>query len=184
MFDETQLCFVKDPNDLITEVDFVFIKHISADYVRYDASDYSVAQRCWDENTDSLDIIAYCEFGHLRRFRSRCARMLKETDPGGNRRNVPHRKVLGPAYAPACRGISAEKVIGRALYAKACEFDLEGILLKESYRRFEEGKTLGRPRVIVDRENVRELHGQGNSVRIIAAQLGLTKSTVHSIVVA
>jgi len=46
-----------------------------------------------------------------------------------------------------------------------------------------EGKTLGRPRVIVDREKVRQLHGQGNSVRIIAAQLGLTKSTVHSIVV-
>ena len=44
------------------------------------------------------------------------------------------------------------------------------------------GKALGRPRVIVDRDKVRQLHGQGNSVRIIAAQLGLTKSTVHSIV--
>jgi len=49
-------------------------------------------------------------------------------------------------------------------------------------RAKKEGKTLGRPRVIVDREKVRQLHGQGNSVRIIAAQLGLTKSTVHSIV--
>jgi len=28
------------------------------------------------------------------------------------------------------------------------------------------------------------VHGQGNSVRVIAAQLGLTKSTVHSIIVA
>ena len=37
-------------------------------------------------------------------------------------------------------------------------------------------------RVIVDREKVRELHGQDNSVRVIADQLGLTKSTVHSIV--
>ena len=46
-------------------------------------------------------------------------------------------------------------------------------------RAKKEGKTLGRPRVIVDREKVRQLHGQGNSVRIIAAQLGLTKSTVH-----
>ena len=49
-------------------------------------------------------------------------------------------------------------------------------------RAKKDGKTLGRPRVIVDREKVRQLHGQGNSVRIIAAQLGLTKSTVHSIV--
>jgi IS30 family transposase len=47
-----------------------------------------------------------------------------------------------------------------------------------------EGKMLRRPRVIVDREKVRQLHGQGSSVRIIAAQLGLTKSTVHSIIVA
>jgi hypothetical protein len=38
-------------------------------------------------------------------------------------------------------------------------------------------KTLGRPRVIGDREKVRQQHGRGNSVRIIAAQLGLTKST-------
>ena len=45
-----------------------------------------------------------------------------------------------------------------------------------------EGKTLGRPRMIVDRERVRQLHGQGNSVRIIPAQLGLTKYIVHSIV--
>jgi hypothetical protein len=36
--------------------------------------------------------------------------------------------------------------------------------------------------VIVDREKVRQQDGRGNSVRIIAAQLGLTKSTVHSIV--
>jgi transposase len=49
-------------------------------------------------------------------------------------------------------------------------------------RRATEAKTLGRPQVIVDREKVRQLHGQGDSVRIIAAQLGLTKSTVHSIV--
>ena len=49
-------------------------------------------------------------------------------------------------------------------------------------RAKKEGKTLGRPRVIVDREKVRQLHGEGNSVRVIAAQLGLTKSTVHSIV--
>ncbi|HMF02209.1 MAG TPA: recombinase family protein [Terriglobia bacterium] len=49
-------------------------------------------------------------------------------------------------------------------------------------RAKKEGKTLGRPRVIVDREKVRQLHGHGSSVRIIANQLGLTKSTVHSIV--
>jgi IS30 family transposase len=38
--------------------------------------------------------------------------------------------------------------------------------------------------VIVDREKFQELHGQGNTMRAIAIQLGLTKSTVHGIVVA
>ena len=49
-------------------------------------------------------------------------------------------------------------------------------------RAKKEGKTLGRPRVIVDREKVRLLHGQGTGIRLIAAQLNLTKSTVHGIV--
>jgi len=35
-----------------------------------------------------------------------------------------------------------------------------------------------------NREKVRALHGEGASIRVIAAQLGLTKSTVHSIVAA
>jgi DNA invertase Pin-like site-specific DNA recombinase len=51
-------------------------------------------------------------------------------------------------------------------------------------RARKEGKTLGRPRVVVDREKVRMMHKQGSSVRAIAAQLGLTKSTVHGIVTA
>jgi DNA invertase Pin-like site-specific DNA recombinase len=49
-------------------------------------------------------------------------------------------------------------------------------------RARKQGKQLGRPKVIVDREKVRQLHNEGSSVRTIAAQLGLTKSTVHSIV--
>jgi DNA invertase Pin-like site-specific DNA recombinase len=51
-------------------------------------------------------------------------------------------------------------------------------------RARKQGKQLGRPKVIVDRDKVRKLHKDGNSVRTIAVQLGLTKSTVHSIVAA
>jgi len=39
-----------------------------------------------------------------------------------------------------------------------------------------EGKTLRRPRMIVDRERVRQMPWQANSVRIIAAQFGLSKN--------
>jgi len=47
-----------------------------------------------------------------------------------------------------------------------------------------EGKILGRPKIVIDRETVRELYKAGNSVRTIAAEMGLTKSTVHNIVTA
>jgi DNA invertase Pin-like site-specific DNA recombinase len=50
-------------------------------------------------------------------------------------------------------------------------------------RACKQGKQLGRPKVIVDRQTVREHYKAGNSVRTIAAEMGLTKSTVHSIVV-
>jgi len=50
------------------------------------------------------------------------------------------------------------------------------------HRARKQGKRLGRRRVIVDREGVRQLHQAGSSVRSIAAALGLTKSTVHNIV--
>ena len=49
-------------------------------------------------------------------------------------------------------------------------------------RARKQGKQLGRRRVITDREKVRTLYAAGNSVRTIAADMGLTKSTVHSIV--
>jgi DNA invertase Pin-like site-specific DNA recombinase len=48
--------------------------------------------------------------------------------------------------------------------------------------RRKQGKQLGRPKVIVDREKVRQLPRNGHSVRAIAIQLQLSKSTVHAIV--
>jgi hypothetical protein len=49
-------------------------------------------------------------------------------------------------------------------------------------RARKEGKTFGRPKIIVDREKVRQLHQAGESLRAIATQMGLTKSTVFNIV--
>jgi DNA invertase Pin-like site-specific DNA recombinase len=51
-------------------------------------------------------------------------------------------------------------------------------------RARKEGKTLGRPKVIVDRERVKELHKAGKSIRTIAAELNLNRQTVHNIVTA
>ena len=44
-----------------------------------------------------------------------------------------------------------------------------------------QGKTLGRPRLIVDREKVTRLSGQGMSIRAIATELKLKKSTVYNL---
>ena len=47
-----------------------------------------------------------------------------------------------------------------------------------------QGRTehLGRPRLVLDRPKARKLHGQGWSVRKIAAELGVSAATAHRIV--
>jgi len=44
-----------------------------------------------------------------------------------------------------------------------------------------EGKILGRKRIIVDREKIRARHAAGESVRAIAAEVGISKSLVANI---
>jgi DNA invertase Pin-like site-specific DNA recombinase len=44
-----------------------------------------------------------------------------------------------------------------------------------------EGKVLGRKRIILDREKVRVMHAAGQSVRVIAATIGVSKSLVGNI---
>src|SRR5262245_4665809 len=44
-----------------------------------------------------------------------------------------------------------------------------------------EGKVLGRKRIIVDREKIRTMHAEGQSIRAIAAQVGISKSLVANI---
>ena len=45
-----------------------------------------------------------------------------------------------------------------------------------------EGKVLGRKRIILDRETIRTMHAGGQSVRAIAAEVGVSKSLVANIV--
>jgi DNA invertase Pin-like site-specific DNA recombinase len=44
-----------------------------------------------------------------------------------------------------------------------------------------EGKQLGRRRIILDRERIREMHAAGQSLRAIAAETGVSKSLVANI---
>src|SRR6516164_9645432 len=44
-----------------------------------------------------------------------------------------------------------------------------------------EGKILGRKRIILDREKIRTMHAAGQSIRTIAAEVGISKSLVANI---
>ncbi len=44
-----------------------------------------------------------------------------------------------------------------------------------------EGKVLGRKRIIRGREKIRTMHANGQSVRVIAAKVGISKSLVANI---
>ena len=95
---------------------------------------------------------------------------------------------LGIHFVSLTEAIDTSTPMGRMVFTVlGAVAELERSLIWERVasglaRARKQGKQLGRPRVIVDRDKVRQLHERGNSVRVIAAQLGLTKSTVHSIV--
>ncbi len=44
-----------------------------------------------------------------------------------------------------------------------------------------EGKVLGRPKIVLDREKIRTMHAKGQTVRNIAEKIGVSKSLVSNI---
>src|SRR5262245_51199184 len=97
---------------------------------------------------------------------------------------------LGIHFISWTKAIDTSTPMGRIVFTVlSAVAELERSLICERVtsglaRARKQGKQLGRPRVIVDCAKVRTSYKEGNSVRVIAAQLGLTKSTVHSIVAA
>jgi DNA invertase Pin-like site-specific DNA recombinase len=67
-------------------------------------------------------------------------------------------------------------VIAKQEHARLSERVVAGLR-----RAQKEGKTLGRPRAILNREKVRTMHAQGHTVRAIAAKVGVSKSLVSNI---
>jgi DNA invertase Pin-like site-specific DNA recombinase len=112
-------------------------------------------------------------------------------------RSVPHfvasvqeLHTLGVRFVAVTQGIDtdesnpASKLLMNIM-ASFAEFERELIVertLAGLTRARREGKTLGRPRKVLDRNKVRKLHRQGLGVRAIAAQLGVSHMTVHRIV--
>jgi DNA invertase Pin-like site-specific DNA recombinase len=94
---------------------------------------------------------------------------------------------LGVDFISLGESIDTSTSVGKMIFTVlGAVAELERNIIRERVtmglnRARKQGKQLGRPKVIVDREKVRELYKAGSSVRTIAAQMGLTKSTVHSI---
>jgi DNA invertase Pin-like site-specific DNA recombinase len=95
---------------------------------------------------------------------------------------------LGIHFVSLTESIDTSTPMGRMVFTVlGAVAELERSLICERVasglsRARKQGKQLGRPKVIVDREKVRQLRADGNSVRAIAVELGLTKSTVHHII--
>ena len=97
---------------------------------------------------------------------------------------------LGVDFISLGESIDTSTSVGKMIFTVlGAVAELERNIIRERvtlglYRARKEGKQLGRPKVIVDRNTVKELYKAGNSVRTIAQEMGLTKSTVHNIVTA
>ena len=129
-----------------------------------------------DSRARKLDVVIVARFDRFARSTRHLILALEEFQS------------LGVDFISLNESIDTSTAMGKMVFTVlGAVAELERNIIRERVtaglrRARKEGKTLGRPRVIVDRDRVRQLHGEGNSVRIIAAELGLTKSTVHSIV--
>src|SRR5262247_327323 len=95
---------------------------------------------------------------------------------------------LGIHFISLTEAIDTSTPMGRMVFTVlGAVAELERSLICERVasglaRARKQGKQLGRPKVIVDREQVHRLQKDGLSIQAIAAQLQLAKSTVHAIV--
>jgi len=99
-------------------------------------------------------------------------------------------QTLGIHFISLTESIDTSTPMGRMIFTVlGAVAELERSLICERVtsglaRARKHGKTLGRPKTIVDRDRVRSMRQEGQSVRAIAAHLNLTKSTVHNILTA
>jgi DNA invertase Pin-like site-specific DNA recombinase len=97
---------------------------------------------------------------------------------------------LGVDFISLGESIDTSTSVGKMIFTVlGAVAELERNIIRERValglnRARKQGKTLGRPKVIVNRDKVRTLHSEGKSFRWIAAHLGVSKSTVHGIVTA
>ena len=131
-----------------------------------------------DARARKIDIVAVFKFDRFGRSTQHLVRSLEEF------------RALGIEFISVMDSIDTSTPAGKATFGMLAVFaEFEKNLIVERVnagldRAKKQGKQLGRPKVIVDRERVKELHKAGKSIRTIAAEMNLNRQTVHNIVTA
>ena len=129
-----------------------------------------------DARARKIDIVLVFKFDRFGRSTQHLVRSLEEF------------RALGIEFISLTDSVDTSTPAGKAMFGMLAVFaEFEKNLIVERVnsgldRARKQGKQLGRRRVVVDREKVRELYKAGQSTRMIAAAMGLTKSTVFNIV--
>src|SRR5262245_63833467 len=125
-----------------------------------------------DARARKLDVVIVARFDRFARSTRHLILALEEFQS------------LGVDFISVNESIDTSTAMGKMVFTiLGAVAELERNIIRERVmlglaRARKQGKTLGRPKVIADRVKVRALHREVKSVRAIAAQFGLTKSTV------
>ena len=128
-----------------------------------------------DARARKIDIVAVFKFDRFGRSTQHLVAALAEF------------RALNIEIVSVMDSVDTSTPAGKAMFGMLAVFaEFEKNLIVERVnagldRARKQGKQLGRPMVIVDRERVRELHRAGKSIRTIAAEMNLNRGTVYNI---
>ena len=126
-----------------------------------------------DAHKRRFDVVAVWKFDRFARSVSHLLRALDTF------------RVLGVEFVSLSESLDTATPAGRMVFTVlGAVAELERSLIAERVRAGlrnarAKGRTLGRPRVVVDAARIGRLRAQGHSVRAIASQLGYSRSLVH-----
>src|SRR5438093_2508824 len=128
-----------------------------------------------DARARKFDVVVVARFDRFARSVSHLLRALEE---------FSH---LGVDFVSLSESIDTSTPMGRMIFTVlGAVAELERNLILERIamgisRARKEGKSLGRPRVVIDREKVCRLAAEGKSIKAIAKENGIARATVRSI---
>jgi DNA invertase Pin-like site-specific DNA recombinase len=125
-----------------------------------------------DARAGKLNVVLVARFDRYARSVAHLLRSLEEFDR------------LGVSFVSLTENIDTGTPVGRMIFrVLAAVAELERNLIRERvqmgiHRARKQGKTLGRPQRIFDRDHVRTLAQNGRSARAIAKQLGVSHTLI------